>query len=329
MALAEGPSTQSGPIVNLSSPVRHIANFLQSERALVTSAPVTASIQEQESRTGSPNEHESVSTSTPISLLAKLQQTRSAGLFNGTPIASTSPISPIKLTEPITRTMYITGSDSGTHATVEEQLQNWQGMDQYEQAKEMLRMRQENQKLQKTIVGLTAKLSLMSLENTDIRHGLNSRVLKQPTVRNRLFKRGRGAHATGSEFLGELSVIKQEKEAKKLTQAKEQEIKQRRKEIWHEQLKEHNRRHEEAVKKGLTLTSVGPKPLLKNVQLPGSGPQPSTSADLPQTQVHNRRVLRNHRNSDFDSIAGDVLLWDDEDSDECKSNWSEKDGSNK
>ena len=173
MALAEGLSTQSGPIVNLSSPVRHIANFLQSERALVTSAPVTASIQEQESSTGSPNEHESVSTSTPISLLAKLQQTRSAGLFNGTPIASTSPISPIKLTEPITRTMYITGSDSGTHATVEEQLQNWQGMDQYEQAKEMLRLGQENQKLQKTIVGLTAKLSLMSLENTDICYGLS------------------------------------------------------------------------------------------------------------------------------------------------------------
>ena len=129
--------------------------------------------------------------------------------------------------------------------------------------------------------------------------------------------------------MGELSVIELEKEAKKLTQAKEQEIKQQRKEIWHEQLKEHNRRHEKAVKKGLTLTSVGPKPLLKNVQLPRSGPQPSTSANLPQTQVHNRRVLRNQRNPDFDLIAGDVLLWDNKDSDECESNWSEKDSSNK
>ena len=78
--------------------------------------------------------------------------------------------------------MYMTGSDSSTCAMVEEQLQNWQGMDQYEQAKEMLGMRQENQKLQKTTVRLTAKLSLMSLENTDICYGLNSRVLKQPTV---------------------------------------------------------------------------------------------------------------------------------------------------
>ena len=182
IASAEGLSTQSRPIVNLSSPVRHIANFLQSESALAVSAPVTATIQEQESSTGSPNEHESVSISTPNSLLAKVQQTRSAGLFNGTPVASTSLISPIKLTKPITRTMYMTGSDSGTHGIVEGQLQNWQGMDQNEWAKEILRMRQENQKPQKTIVGLTAKLSLMSLENTDIHHGLNSKVLKQPTV---------------------------------------------------------------------------------------------------------------------------------------------------
>ena len=52
-------------------------------------------------------------------------------------------------------------------------------------------------------------------------------------------------------------------------------------------------------------------------------------ADLPQTQVHNRKVLRNQKHSDFDLIAGDILSWDDEDSDESKSNWSEKDGSNR
>jgi hypothetical protein len=166
-------------------------------------------------------------------------------------------------------------------------------MDQYEQAKEMLRMRQENLKLKGTIIELTSKLSLMGLENSDIRSGLHSKVRKQPTARNRLFKAGKGAHATGSEFLGELSVIEQEKGAKKTAQAEEQETKQKRKEIWHEQLKEYDRRCEEATKKGLTRTSAGPKPLLRNVQLPGSAPQPSTSADPPQTQVYNRRVPRN------------------------------------
>jgi hypothetical protein len=119
--------------------------------------------------------------------------------------------------------------------------------------------------------------------------------------------------------LGELSVIEQEKGAKKMAQAEEQETKQKRKEIWHEKLKEYDRRCEEATKKGLTHTSAGPKPLLRNVQLPGSAPQPSTSADLPQTQVYNRRAPGNRGNSDLDLIVGDVLLWDDEESDESES----------
>ena len=190
--------------------------------------------------------------------------------------------------------------------------------------KEMLRMRQENQKLQSTVVGLTAKLSLMSLENTDLRYGLNSKVAKQPTVRSRLFKAGKGAHATGSEFLGELSAIEQEKEAKQLAQAMGQEMKRKRKELWHEQLKVYNQKCEEAVKKGLTRTSVGPKPLLRTVQLPGSAEQLSTSTDPPQTQRHNRRVQGHQKNADFDSIAGDILSWGDEESEESESNWSEK-----
>jgi hypothetical protein len=55
----------------------------------------------------------------------------------------------------------------------------------------------------------------MGLENSDICSGLHSKVQKQPTAQNQLFKAGKGAHATGSEFLGELSVIEQEKGAKK------------------------------------------------------------------------------------------------------------------
>jgi len=323
-ALAEGLSTQSGPIVNLSSPVKHIVDFLQSERALPTSSLAITSIQAWESSAGSPNRHESDPTSASDSLFARLQQTRSAGLFSGTPIASTSPISPLKLTEPITRAMYMTSSGSGTHARAKEQVEHWQDMDQYEQAKEMLRMRQENQKLQSTVVGLTAKLSLMSLENTDLRYGLNSKVAKQPTIQSRLFKAGKGAHATVSEFLGELSAIEQEKEAKQLVQAMGQEIKRKRKELWHEQLEVYNKKCEEAVKKGLTHTSVGPKPLLRNVRLPGSVEQPSTSANPPQTQLHNRRAQGHRKNADFDSIAGDILSWGDEESEESESNWSEK-----
>jgi len=324
-ALAEGLSTQSGPTVNLSSPVKHIVDFLQSERALPTSSLSITSIQAWESSAGSPNKHESNSTSASDSLFAKLQQTRSAGLFSGTPIASdTSPILPLKLTEPITREMYMTSSDPGTHARAKEQVEHWQDMDQYEQAKEMLRMRQENQKLQSTVVGLTAKLSLMSLENTDLCYGLNSKVEKQPTVQSRLFMAGKGAHATGPEFLGELSAIEQEKEAKQLVQAMGQEIKWKRKELWHKQLRVYNRKCEKAVKKGLTHTSVGPKPLLRNIQLPGSAEQPSTSADPPQTQVHNRRAQGHQKNADFDSIAGDILSWGDKESEESKSNWSGK-----
>ena len=44
-ALAEGLSTQSGPIVNLSSPVKHIVDFLQNERAPPTSSLAITSIQ--------------------------------------------------------------------------------------------------------------------------------------------------------------------------------------------------------------------------------------------------------------------------------------------
>jgi len=190
--------------------------------------------------------------------------------------------------------------------------------------KEVLRMRQENQKLQSTVVGLTAKLSLMSLENSDLHYGLNSKVAKQPTIRSWLFKAGKGAHATGSEFLGELSAIEQEKETKQLAQAMGQEIKRKRKELWHEQLEEYNKKCEEAVKKGLTRTSVGPKPLLRNVRLPGSEEQPSTPADPPQTQLHSRRARGHQKSADFDSIAGDVLSWGDEESEESESNWSEK-----
>ena len=83
-ALAEGLSTQSGPIVNLSSPVKHIVDFLQNERAPPTSSLAITSIQAWESSAGSPNKHESDPTSASDSLFARLQQTRSAGLFSGT-----------------------------------------------------------------------------------------------------------------------------------------------------------------------------------------------------------------------------------------------------
>jgi len=54
-ALAEGLSTQSGPAVNLSSPVKCVVDFLQSERALPTSSLAITSVQAWESSAGSPN----------------------------------------------------------------------------------------------------------------------------------------------------------------------------------------------------------------------------------------------------------------------------------
>jgi hypothetical protein len=55
----------------------------------------------------------------------------------------------------------------------------------------MLRMRQENLKLKGTIVELTAKLSLMGLENSDICSGLHSKVQKHQTAQNQLSKAGK------------------------------------------------------------------------------------------------------------------------------------------
>lgn len=332
MAPSEGLSGMSMPVVKLNSPVKNTLQLMNAFSALRSQSPPVEAISEyplpmsQESNLLA-NSAPPPSSPSIDSLFDGFQGTQAAFLFDGSPPSSANAVPPIDFHLPDQPKLSSASANP---------MQDWQlaPLTKDHLIDRILKLQHDIELLtvySESVTQVTrpmgAQLTLLTLENKNLRGGLYLKEERKNRHREVLFPGGRGQEATGDVFMGKQASIEAENAQKNADLARRKADLAKRREKWEVQKAEHEKRKKEFAARGLAMAKAGPPPLLKNVVLDAEVDESAARSDNIGRVQNIPKGKGKQRRDSIDSLLGEIFELDESESDQESGVWSAHDES--